>query len=178
MKFTVFFINGKPRAGKDSVVGYLRGLLGFARETTEFSSIDPIRFMLSVRGIDITKKTEADRKLLSVVGDAVEEHSGFRTQMVMEAIQGSVMQYEKKAIFIHLREPKLIQKVCGQLTAKQIDFVTVKVVSPRSQEVTSNPSDAGIDGMAYDAEIRNHGTLEDLEAACRAFLVQHHFIPA
>ena len=170
----LIFVNGQPRAGKDTTIGFLRqSLRRHGILSDEFSSIEPVREMLEKAGFDLSQKTEADRKLLSVIGDATEEHSAFRTShcifrtnLLFDRAQAEGM---GAIMFLHTREPKTIEKL--RMTAGDIPSATVFVKSDRAV-LANNPSDAGVFDMEYDFTIENNGTLDDLQGQC-AKLARH-----
>ncbi len=176
---TVVIINGRPLAGKDSAVHFMRDILddrGFA--TATFSSIDPVRNMLTGVGIDLSAKSEQDRLLLSIVGDAVEAHNFYRTRACMQATVNLMNGQAKAVLFLHIREPLIINRYKANLEASGL-HVTAKtclVRSPRSLNVGSNPSDRNVHNMRYDDEIANTGTLDELKDACERFLYRQGLI--
>lgn len=167
----VIIVNGKPRAGKDTFIEMMSNALreqGIDVDT--FSSIDPVRWMLMGAGLGLETKTEADRKLLVVVGAAVEEHSDFRTNESYRRIENfaAIHQRSLGVFFLHMREPDLIEKMRAKL--HWTDLSTVFIESDRSLDVTSNSADAGVGGMVYDHTVSNNGTLDDLHRAARELL--------
>lgn len=159
----VFIVNGKPRAGKDTLIRFMTDVLkDRGIYTASFSSIDPIKIMLKGAGFDLEAKTEADRKLLSIIGDAVEEHSSFRTQACLEVVDRIRQKTVGAVIFLHIREPHNIAKVREKLIEEGHKVFRVSVISDRSEDITSNPSDAGTWAMPYDFQVVNNGTLGDL----------------
>lgn len=174
---TVIVINGKPRAGKDTAVDFMRDELAkHDVPTWAFSSIDPVKQMIEDAGIDISKKTEADRKLLSVVGDALQEHSEFRTTVSLQHIDDFFVNHSDGVFFLHIREPHLIAKVREACQADGIRFISILLLSVHAQDVTSNVSDAGVAQGRYTWTMINNGTLEEFEQTCRD-LVRDQLLP-
>lgn len=166
----VFFINGLPRAGKDTFVGMVSAILeqcGVPVGT--FSSIDPVRDMLSSAGFDLSQKTEADRKLLSIVGAAVEEHSNWRTKLTVDFVTGFEAAFPTNAhfdvgggvVFLHVREAENIKAIATELWKNGIMSETILVKSLRSEEPKSD-ADRDVLNTEYDIEVENNGTLIDL----------------
>lgn len=157
----VCIVNGAPRAGKDTFISFMRDFLtkkGIA--SSEYSSIAPIKSMLEKAGISLIDKTPADRKLLSVVGDALEEHSNFRTTLcVQKAYEWAC---KGRVVFLHIREPENIVKVSDSLSDRGIDVHTILIKSDAALKEFSNPSDSSTDGMAYRHEISNDASLGTL----------------
>lgn len=169
-------INGQPRAGKDTAIEFMRQTLArFGYITEAFSSIEPVRDMLTEAGFDLTRKTEADRALLSEVGNAVEKHSQFRTNACAQTIWAFFEKFEDEpmVMFIHMREPALIELL---LTLVRVNVVTVLIKSPRASQIKSNTADRGVFGMKYDDRISNGGSLDDLNQQCEQFLYRQSLI--
>lgn len=174
----IIIVNGPPRAGKDTFIGFLTSILRAKNiDVDAFSSIDPLRDMLTDAGFDLTKKTEADRKLLSVVGAAVEEHSSWRMRQCVNRIDEfafSLRDPANSVIFLHIREPHNIATIRLWATASKDGHTcsTVLIESIHAEKVTSNASDAGVKDMGYDYTVENNGSLNDLLATTRDFAMQ------
>lgn len=172
----VIVVNGPPRAGKDTLIGFMGQHLNDARiQWEEFSSIDPVKEMLTKAGFYLTKKTEADRKLLAVVGEAVEEHSQWRTQQCLEKIADFDSTYNNEGVvFLHIREPENIKRVRDALNmagATGIKFRTVFLSSSRAENVTSNEADRRVAEMEYNRYALNDGSLDELNEKARFLLI-------
>lgn len=164
----IVVVNGYPRSGKDTFIAMLRDAA--ACPTEEFSSIDPVRQLLS-QVVDVSGKTEADRKLLATVGDALEEHSRFRTEACLGAAALFFRTRKHGIFFCHIREPRHILHLRRLWRATAFTVTTVLIVGRRAQRVTSNPADAGVFQMQYDRTVTNDGTLADLRRKAEDFLV-------
>lgn len=168
----VIIVNGRPRAGKDSTVNAMSQILygaGFA--TDSFSSIDPIRHMLDRAGFDTSAKTPEDRALLAEVGDAVEKHSQFRSQRCIRSTLHffDITGEKSAAMFLHVREPHIIDRICDQITkAPGQDYRALKVfvTSPREEKQSSNAADSNVADVEYDSVIANISTLDYLAYVC------------
>lgn len=168
---SVICVNGSPRSGKDTAVSFMSETLSnMGVPTMAFSSIDPVKAMLR-DFVNLKRKTEADRKLLSVVGDAMQEHSGFRTGYSLFQIKEFFSDKANGVFFLHMREPKLINLMKINCEAEGIRFIRVLLESIRAENVTSNPSDAGVANGMYDARMENNGSLDELREECLGFLV-------
>lgn len=171
---TVVVINGRPRAGKDSTVLLMQqALCDVEIQNHAFSSIDPVRDMLTRAGFDLNAKTPEDRALLAEVGDSVEKHSQWRTrQCLWEAAKFFGEDDKPRVLFLHVREPRLIQRIKERIEDHGWRFVTILVKSVREENVTSNAADIGVEGMHYDGVIHNDGTLDDLAQSCDKILFE------
>lgn len=165
----LIIVNGHPRAGKDTAVDYMsEALRDMGVSAWAMSSIDPVRDLLAPVS-DLSSKTEADRKLLSVVGRAVEDHSSWRTRQVANFAcdQFHHTGNEDTVVFVHMREPDLIEKTRLMMTELWPDarFLTIFVDRPSAAPVTSNASDAAVEDMLYDLRLFNDGDIYDFRRA-------------
>ncbi len=165
---TIVVVNGMPRSGKDTVVRMMGDILSANHiPWAAFSSIDPVRNMLTHAGFDLTQKTDADRDLLQAVGAAAEKHSHWRSQ---RCIVKAVNFFESvpgpdAVMFLHVREAEVIDRIKTVLAgwpAATYNTLKVQVRSPKAKMVTSNPSDANTADIEYDYTIDNDGSLDDL----------------
>jgi hypothetical protein len=166
----VFIINGRPRAGKDSLAGFMDlayQKLGYT--PTHFSSIDPVRDGLANMGIDVSQKTAADRLLLASLGALVEEHSQFRSKSCLNAVSKAVLTTPSPVVFMMIREAEIIQRVRKELNNRGHFVYRVLVHSARS-ETPTNPVDAAVHDMGYDFLVHNFGTLYDLQKEAQALV--------
>lgn len=169
----VVAINGKPRAGKDTCVQLMASHLASLNIASRaYSSIEPVKSMLRDY-VDLRGKTEADRKLLAVVGNALQEHSAFRTGNVLFTIEDFFNSERVGVFFLHMREPDLIEVVKRKVELRGIRFIRLYVESNRSENITSNEADAGVEGGEYEVTIVNNGTMQELSRACVEFLSNH-----
>jgi hypothetical protein len=166
MSKTVIIINGLPRSGKDTVVELTTKHLERLEWTAAaFSSIDPVRTLLKRMGFLIDRKTEADRKLLSAVGDAVEEYNSFKTHQAVRYVEESNADF----VFIHMREPAMITKLTKALLMRVRDVkVATLFVWNRGEPITSNSADANVHNYTYDLRINNGHGLKELDKQCEA----------
>lgn len=164
---TIICVNGKPRAGKDSAVEMMEAILNECQiDTYAFSSIQPIKDLLTPL-VDLSAKTPADRKLLSVVGDALQEHSQFRTNAALGHMHAMG---DGGVFFLHIREPDLIELLRQECLSYGWRFERVFVESDRAEDVQNNPSDANVAAGEYDHTLYNNGTLVELDYQCFALL--------
>ncbi|MBI1620043.1 hypothetical protein [Aquamicrobium zhengzhouense] len=170
---TIIVVNGKPRAGKDTAVEMMRCILWDQQiHTTSFSSIQPIKDLLAPVA-DLSAKTPADRKLLSVVGDALQEHSQFRTNAALGQMHAM---RDGSVFFLHIREPDLIELLRQECLSYGWRFERVFVESNRAEDVQNNPSDANVATGEYDHRLYNNGTLAELDQECFELLLRLRLI--
>lgn len=173
----IIIVNGRPRAGKDTLIGFMQNHLREAGvPTMAFSSIDPVRDLLTGAGFDLSGKTEADRKLLAVVGAAVEEHSHWRTQACIDEIVSFDLNYGGGVVFLHIREPANIERIRQWVADVGLEMgfsmTTVLLRSNREELVNSNGADASVDDVDYDYRLENNGTPELLSWTAKMFLIE------
>lgn len=165
MATNVIVVNGPPRAGKDTLIEMMR--THFEKRghfVHAISSIDPIREALQELGIDTSQKTPADRKLLAEMGSLLENYCSFRTNWCYGVIKLNADLYFRKSpvIFVHMREPELIDKLQARLAESGIKLWRLFIDSHRAETDFSNPVDAGVYAMKRNFTLLNHSTLEDL----------------
>lgn len=162
-------INGPPGAGKDTFVECCKEILG--NNCFNISTVDPIKEIAKICGWDGTKTAE-NRKFLSELKRVLTEWNNFPYRITMQRIMNYMVAGEGKdpskpiVIFVHCREPEEIDKFKLMHSA-----VTLIVHRPFSDQVAqSNPSDANVFNYAYDYEVYNDGTIDDLRLKAQAFL--------
>lgn len=170
---TILVVNGPPRAGKDSSVDMMQRILDeHGTPSKSFSSIQPIKDLLAPL-VDLSAKTLADRKLLSVVGDALQEHSQFRTNAALARMHAK---RDGSVFFLHIREPDLIELLRQECLSYGWRFERVFVESNRAEDVQNNPSDANVATGEYDHRLYNNGTLAELDQECFELLLRLRLI--
>jgi hypothetical protein len=167
---TVIIVNGKARAGKNSAVTYMRSALADKKiSSCEYSSIDPVIDLLFTNGINVSKKTDADRKLLAILGDALEEHSGFRSSSCMIRNETASIGKLNFVFFVFTREIYMIEKLKRKLDYDR--FLTLFVESSRVKTNKTNHVDAAVyDPYDYDDIIENDGTKGQLLDKCEDYI--------
>ena len=181
---TVIILNGYPRAGKDTLIRFMTDVAKEGGLYTEaFSSIDPVRRLLRTVKIDVERKTPEDRHLLAEMGNLLENHSEFRSQRCLQFVKraGETMfrlGTENALLFLHIREPVIIERVREQLHADGVKVWRVMLDSNR-HETPTNEVDAGVNKMTFDYKVRNFGTLGQLydEATALVNLVLKRPLP-
>ena len=117
-KDLIVVVNGRPRSGKDEFTNaFLRAasLCGF--DTHFMSSIDPVRNMLRVAGVDVFGKTPEDRVCLAEIKESLERHSNFTTKALAKTYRNLCNPDNAKPfVFVtHIREPENIAKLQAYL---------------------------------------------------------------
>lgn len=166
----IVIINGAPRSGKDTFVGFCLDWLkeyGFA-----FSTVDYVKDIARECGWN-GEKTPKDRKFLSDLKDLLAEWNDVPYQMIRREIAKVRLlaeQYnidpDKFVIFIHCREPQEIQRF-----VEEYDALTVLVRRFEVENLEqSNHADSEIFNYKYDVEVMNNSTLDELKNTAKTFL--------
>ena len=179
---SIVIVTGPARAGKDSFVEFCKGHLDrvgiYARS---FSSIAPVVKMLMLADIDLREKTPKDRELLANVGAALEEHSHFRTNHCLDECEVTRkvgnMQGQSSVTFLHIREPRNIDRVITEACKLGFNAVTTVFVSGSRAVPADNLADNAIHDITYGAYVENSGTLQDLRAKAHEYLMSLGLIP-
>lgn len=178
MTTTTIIINGFARAGKDSFVDACAAHIHQRDDCLRlfsFSSIDPVRNLLTEHAaIDMSVKTDADRKLLADVGAALEAHSNWRTKKCVEYVGDRAGWAEANrrdvVVFLHIREPENIATVIRGIADRGVGPVhTLLLRSPR-EVMPDNVADNSVLGMHYTDTIQNDGDLRLLSDRAYAYL--------
>jgi hypothetical protein len=165
-KAIVCIVNGYARAGKDTFIGFLgneltrRGVLSAA-----FSSIEPVRDMLRSAGFPVDIKTPEMRRLLSEVGDSVELFNQFKTAACAreaERFFNGQPVVADRVIFLHTREPEIIDRIGEVCAVKLWGFTTIFLESNRGVKDLNNKADREVESYRYALRARNNGTLGQL----------------
>lgn len=159
MKKEVIVINGSGGVGKDTVIEMCQETI----KVKNISSVDKIKEAARVLGWDGTK-TEKARKMLSDLKQlSIDYNDGPIKYMIDEytKFQGT----DEEIMFVHIREPEEIQKLVNLIGCK-----TLLVTSSRIDTIKTNKSDASVFDYNYDYQIKNDGTLEDLQEEVSKFI--------
>lgn len=176
----VIVVNGYPRAGKDTFVQFCEQQAEKAGlKTQAFSSIDPVRNMLLNAGVSIWNKRPEDRKLLAAVGDALEEHSEWRSRAAAREIvnfKHKLFQAttEKPGLFfLHVREPATLARIKRHVETHRVtaNWVVVMIESKRA-EAPATTADRLVRDMAAQASytVKNDGTIVEVRDKAISFL--------
>lgn len=165
-KTIIVIVNGKPRAGKDQLIEYVEDRLKSLNIPSDsFSSIQPVKDMMANIGIDVTKKTPEDRKLLADIGDSLELHSNYKSYKCIETVNNWNQKRElNNVFFLHIREKKMIDYIQEYYSnIDDISIMKVLVTSPRQVDKSSNSADANVNDILYDYTIDNNKDLSHLD---------------
>lgn len=166
----IVVVNGYPRSGKDEFVNLCKETkIGYVYN---FSTINFVKRIARECGWDGTKTLE-NRKFLSDLKDLLTKWDDIpfkdvrlEISLALNEIRTYGLDENKLVCFVHVREPKEIQKFKDRLNAQTL---CIRRASVENNE-TSNHADAEVYNFDYDFYIDNNGTIEDLSKAAETFM--------
>lgn len=162
----IFIINGTGGVGKDTFVKlYEKNIKSRFKNNVivhNISTITPIRQMLEHCVDDINLRDEKTRQLLSSVKNALEEYNDYTTEYAAECIRGFIKSTEIGTLFIHLREPNLIDKLKDRCKETIINTILIDKSNVDGFDNESDDID-NIHNYRYDIDVINDTTIDDLE---------------
>lgn len=162
----IVIINGSGGAGKDTFCDYVSKYTGYGTYT--ISSVDKIKEIAKLIGWDGVSKTEKDRKFLSDLKLLTTQYNDLPLKDIKEKIKTFKSNFRIDIMFIHIREPKEIEKLKKEYPDDNIK--TLLITNKNVPRITSNDGDAGVFNYHYDFVINNDGTLDDLKEAVLDFV--------
>ena len=158
MEKSIIVINGTGGSGKDTFVSFCSKYAN----VFNFSSIDKIKEVAKMMGWD-GGKTEKDRKFLADLKTLATEYNDMPYNSIKDAIN-EFYNNNSKLMFIHVREPKEIDRIVKTYNAKSV------LIKRKNYEIIkSNSSDANVENYDYDYVVEND-TLEKLEEDAKIFV--------
>ena len=157
MEKYIIVINGYGGSGKDTFVE----LVSKYNKVYNFSSVDKVKEIAKLIGWN-GKKDEKDRKFLSDLKKLTTDYNDMPFNSIKDAVN-DFYESDKEIMFIHIREPKEIERVVKEFYAK-----TLLIKRDDIDKITSNYSDASVENYNYDYVIENT-TLEKLEESAKEF---------
>ena len=174
----VFIINGSGGVGKDSFVKLVGKAMDIwyslygeqNRETIHglFTpcgcDIDPYNFVWNYSSVHKVKdiaqcyggwrggKTEKDRKFLSDLKLLFTDYNDMPFESMKEVVKEFRDDPDSMILFLHIREPKEIERAKREFDAK-----TVLIVRDSVEQIHSNMADDGVYNYDYDIIISNNG---------------------
>ena len=157
----IYITNGSGTNGKDS---FARAI-GKYVSTYKYSSIDLVKKMLKVIGIDEEPKTEEKRLLYSDMKDRLTKYG----DIPFKDVESVVINFKNnhinaEVLLIDIREPEEIARAVKEFGAE-----TILVRNPNVEKITSNHADRDVENYNYDYIIENDGTLEQLDRVAELF---------
>lgn len=157
----VIITNGSGTNGKDTFSNLLNKYI----PTHKYSSINLVKQMLEIAGVDTNNKTEELRKLCSDIKDILTKYG----DIPFKDVSSIVMDFkdnliETDVLLIDIREPEEIARAVKIFGAE-----TILIRNPNVAAITTNHADANVENYTYDYIIENNGTLEHLEEVAKEF---------
>ncbi len=158
----VYITNGSAQNGKDSFAEFLSKYISVYK----YSSIDLVKEMFELVGVDKDNKTEKKRKLWSDGKDLLTEYDDIPfkdiTSIVTDFKNNKI---EAEVLLIDIREPEEIARAVKIFGAE-----TILIKNPNVKKIESNHADADVENYEYDYIIKNNGTLEQLDKVAKFFV--------
>lgn len=153
----IIIINGKGGSGKDTFIHLCQKYMD---NIINISSVDYVKEVAQFCGWD-GEKDLASRKFLSDLKDVLTVWRDIPYNKMIEQVKT----HENKLIFIHVREPKEIERLKIALNAN-----TLLVKNDNIIFAFGNHADDMVESCEYDYIITNNGTLQDLEKSAKIFV--------
>ena len=165
MKKKIVIINGSGGVGKDTFVEFCSE---FAK-VKNISSVDKVKEAAKILvGWDGTKDDKS-RKLLVDLKQLSIDFNDYPVKYIQNEAESFLEDSEQDLMFVHIREISEIEKVKNLLGDK---IQTLLITSTRVEKILTNNSDANVENYNYDLYIKNDGTLEELEAKAKEFVME------
>jgi hypothetical protein len=157
----IIILNGKPRAGKDTVAEYTKALYG----TYDYIQVHNISTVTRVKDVAFElgwggEKNSKARAFLSNLKDLWTEFNDGPFNYICDYVRDQSLDKTKKhVVFVHVREPAEIQKLVDEFP----EATTLLIVRPEGSEEHNNHSDENVNNFQYDDSINNNGTLVEFQ---------------
>ncbi len=158
-----FVINGKGGVGKDSFCDAVAKVF----EVRNISSVDPIKAIARHAGWSGAKE-DKDRKFLSDLKQLLTDYNELPTSYCMEEFKKFIASESETIMFIHIREPKEIQKFVDATEGRCLSLL---IRRPGIDRVYGNASDDNVENYEYDYIYENNKTLEEMESDVIDFMM-------
>lgn len=174
----IFIINGSGGVGKDTFIQMIVDNMTHGY-INNYSAIEPVRNMYDSYMkdyFDVNDKNETVRKILADTSAMLNENYDIAVNYISKnliiflsddtdnnRIDGDMI---SDIAFVHIREPKNIQKIVDKFGA-----YTILMTNKNVRHITSNESDKNVDDYNYDKIIENNGTLEELDEKAKRFMI-------
>ena len=177
-KINVIIINGKPRSGKDTVIGYMKKYcdINECARCYSYSTIDPVKNVLRNLGWN-GEKTDEVRNMLSSMKQFWINTCDGPLKYCMSTIMDTRMRdnADDYVLIFQIREPSEIEKLVNALKPIQFAYgLNVSTLFVERSEVDEkhygNKSDNDVAEYVYDKTICNNSSIEDLWAVVREYM--------
>lgn len=155
MKKIVIIINGKGASGKDTLCAFARARY----RCKNISSITPIKKIAAQAGWN-GEKDKKSRRFLADLKQLFIEYNDLPLQYLLQEYSDFVQDLEEEILFVHIREPKEIDKFKKQVTLK---CITLLIRGKTNGETFGNDSDDLVEQYPYDYIYENVLPLWEVE---------------
>lgn len=165
----LIIMNGCGGSGKDTFVKLCRE--NSSLKINKFSIIDFVKEQATLLGWS-GGKTDADRKFLSDLNDALADWNDSPFQTALTEIKEDFSEEWGETydvVFLDIRDPDVIDRVKDAAQQEGIQVSTV-LVERNLNHTYGNHADDNVHNYLYDYVINNTGTLKDLEDAALTFM--------
>lgn len=156
----IIIINGKGTSGKDTFVNIVNKYV----PTENYSSINLIKKVATQLGYN-GGKTMKDRKFLSDMKVLATKYNDSPYNDIIDKVLKFIYckQNKNQLLFIHIREPKEIQRLVDFCKESNIKVNTLLIKRENIESVEyGNMADDNVYNYDYDFVINNDGTVDDL----------------
>ena len=161
MKKKLVIINGSGGVGKDTFIDLCDKWV----KTYRVSSVDKVKEAAKILGWN-GQKMENDRKFLSDLKLLSTEYCDHSYEYIKQCVTNFIEnEFESNVMFMHIREPREIQKV-----KEVFDCYTILITNNNVSKISSNMADDNVENFKYDFVICNDGSLDDLKQEAIDFL--------
>lgn len=158
----IYILNGTGTVGK----GEFAKAVSKHIASFKYSSIDLVKDMLKVAGVEEEPKTEEKRLLCSDLKDKLTQYDDIPFKDVASVVADFKNDLiDTDVLFIDIREPDEIARAVETFGAE-----TILVRNPNVVAIKSNHADRDVEKYKYDYIIENDGTLEQLERVAKMFV--------
>lgn len=158
----VLILNGVARCGKDTFAEAILDRAVDMGNTIPYtlSTVDLVKDMLVLAGIDRRAKPNKDRKLMSDLKDLLTAHSNIPFNDIANKIKKWENDAPQTIFMVMCREPEEIQKFKDFYGD---ECLTIIITRP-DIETPDNHADQNVGQFNYEVEVSNSGSISDLEA--------------
>lgn len=153
MNKQIYIINGSGGVGKDTFITFVGEQSNL--RIMNYSSVDKVKEVARIIGWD-GSKSEQDRKFLSDLKLLCSEYNDMPFISMLEKVK-LFKSSNSDILFLHIREPKEIERARVEFGAK-----TLLIKRKSVKHIVSNEADRDVFNYTYEIEIDNDGDIEDL----------------
>ncbi len=158
----IYITNGSGTNGKDS---FARAISKYI-PTYKYSSINLVKDMLKIAGIEEETKTEEYRLLCSDLKDRLTKYDDIPFKDVLSIVTDFKSNLiDTNVLLIDIREPEEIARAVEIFGAE-----TILIRNPNVKKIESNHADRDVENYEYDYIIENNGSLEQLDCVAKEFV--------